>query len=393
MRTLILNSNNVVPNTDNSVYQYNFPAGNVNFKKGDRLALASVQMYYSTFNLTRLLQNYQFQYVWIDGRTITVNMPDGFYSIADISNYIQFVMFQQGHYLMDTNGTIYYFINLVVNSSTYQININTYPISTTLYPPTIYKVGVPTQAIISTSTPTTTVAWSIPVSPIIPMFVVLNNNFKDVIGYNTGYYPQGQTGYSTTVPTTSLAQAIITPAVNTTCDVTSIIGTALTVSSGSGSLGAGICISGTGIAKNTMIVSGSGSNWVVSISQTVGSVTGAIVYSQYNTQSPSYSTIQTFGSSSTPQVSPLSSYVLTCSLLQNNYAVPNSLLYSFSPSGDFGANFTVAPYQYSFIDIQAGQYNSFNVSFLDQNLNPVALQDSNLVILLVVMGEDEHMIK
>lgn len=390
MRTLILNSNNVVQNTNNSVYQYKFPGGNVNFQKGDRLALASVQMYYSTFNLTRLLQNYQFQYVWIDGRTITVNMPDGFYSISDISNYLQFVMFQQGHYLTDFNGTIYYFMNLTVNSSTYQININTYPINTTLYPPASYKLGTPTSAVITTSTPTVTVPWSIPVSAIVPMFVVLDNNFKQIIGYNAGFYPQGQSGYSTTVPTTSLSQATITNSTApSTFSITSITGTTMT---STGSLVAGMGISGTGITKGTMVVSGSGTSWVVSISQTVGAITGSY-YPQNASQTPSYSTIQTFGSVFTPQVSPLSSYVLTCSLLQNNYAVPNSLLYSFSPSGDFGANFTVAPYQYSFIDIQAGQYNYFNVSFLDQNLNPVALQDNNLVILLVIISNDEVMKK
>jgi hypothetical protein len=391
MRTLILNQNSVVPNTNNSVYQYKFPGGNVTFKKGDKLALASVQMYYSTFNISRLLQNYQFQYVWVDGSVITINMPDGFYSIADISNYLQFVMFQQGHYLTNASGTIFYFINLQVNSSTYQININTYPISQTLYPPSSYKLGVPTSGNITTSTPTTPVGWSIPSNSITPMLRVLNNSFQQVIGFNAGYYPQGQTGFSTTTPTTSLAQANISIAFNTIADINSIVGTTLTTGTVSiGAITIGMGISGAGIKPNTMIVSGSGSSWVVSISQTVGAVSGAVFYSSTLTQSPSYSTIQTFGSAITPQVSPLSSYVLTCSLLQNNYAVPNSLLYSFSPSGNFGANFTVAPYQYSFIDIQAGQYNSFNVSFLDQNLNPVALQDSNLVILLVIMGADEH---
>jgi hypothetical protein len=388
MRTLILNSNNVIANTGNSVYQYKFPGGNVNFQKGDRLALASVQMYYSTFNLSRLNNNYQFKYIWVDGRTITIDMPDGFYSIADISNYIQFVMFQQGHYLTDTSGTIYYFMNLTINSSTYQITINTYPISRTLYPPATYQLGIPTSGIITTSSPVTPVAWSIPTNSITPMLVVLDNKFQEVIGFNAGYYPQGQTEYATTPPTTSLAQAVITNSTApTTFTITSIVGTTLTTS-GSPALVAGMAITGTGIPKGTMIVSGSGNSWVVSISQTIGAITGTY-YPQNATQSPSYSTIQTFSSAFTPQVSPLSSYVLTCSLLQNNYAVPNSLLYSFSPSGEFGANFTVAPYQYSFIDIQPGQYNSFNISFLDQNLTPVVLQDNNLVILLVIEGADE----
>lgn len=387
MRTLILNSNNVVANTDNSVYQYRFPAGNVSFEKGDRLALASVQMYYSTFNLTRINNNNQFQYIWVDGRTITINMPDGFYTIDDISNYIQFVMFQQGHYLTDTDGTIFYFMNLTVNASTYQITINTYPMSRTLYPPSAYKLGTPTAGIITTSSPTTTVAWSIPTNPITPSLVVLNNNFTKVIGFNAGFYPQGQTGFSTTPPTTSLAQATITIGGTTTFSITSIVGTVLTTT-GSPALVAGMAITGTGIAQGTMIVSGSANTWVVSISQTIGAITGTF-FPITATQSPSYATIQTFSSAFTPQVSPLASYVLTCSLLQNNFAVPNSLLYSFSPSGNFGASFTVAPYQYSFIDIQAGQYNSFNVSFLDQNLRPVVLQDNNLVILLVIASKDE----
>jgi hypothetical protein len=107
------------------------------------------------------------------------------------------------------------------------------------------------------------------------------------------------------------------------------------------------------------------------------------------TQSPSYTTIQSFSSAFTPQVTPLSSYILTCNLVQNNYAVPNSLLYSFAPRGAFGEQFTISPPQYSFIDVQPGQYNSFEVSFLDQGLLPVALQDNNLVILLIIGDESE----
>ena len=41
MRTLIVNSSNVVAGTNNSVYKYDFPAGNVDFKVGQKLALGS----------------------------------------------------------------------------------------------------------------------------------------------------------------------------------------------------------------------------------------------------------------------------------------------------------------------------------------------------------------
>jgi len=387
MRTLIVNSSNVVANTNNSVFKYNFPAGNVEFMKGQKLALGSIQMYYSTFNITAAQGNNSFSYVWVDGREITITIPDGFYEIATLNDFLHFVMVQQGHYLLDSAGNYYYFITLVVNSSTYQIDVNCFPISLATYPVATYTIGTYTASTITTSSPTTPVLWSRPTSPITPMFRVLATNFRNIVGFQAGYYPQGQSGYASTIPTTPLAQAAITITATSTFSITSIVGTTLTTT-GSPALLAGMVISGTGITTGTYIVSGSANTWLVSVSQTIGAITGTF-YSMSASQSPSYSTIQSFSSTSVPQVSPLSSYVLTCNLLNNNFAIPNSLLYSFSPQAVFGSQFTIAPNQYSFIDIQPGQYNSFEVSFLDQNNIPTTLQDNNLVILLIIADKGE----
>jgi hypothetical protein len=387
MRTLIVNSSNVVANTNNSVFKYNFPAGNVEFMKGQKLALGSIQMYYSTFNITAAQGNNSFSYVWVDGREITITIPDGFYEIATLNDFLHFVMVQQGHYLLDSAGNYYYFITLVVNSSTYQIDVNCFPISLATYPVATYTIGTYTASTITTSSPTTPVAWSRPTNPITPMFRVLATNFRNIVGFQAGYYPQGATGFSSTIPTTALAQAAITITATSTFAITSIVGTTLTTT-GSPALLAGMVISGTGITTGTYIVSGSANTWLVSVSQTIGAITGTF-YSMSASQSPSYSTIQSFSSTSVPQVSPLSSYVLTCNLLNNNFAIPNSLLYSFSPQAVFGSQFTIAPNQYSFIDIQPGQYNSFEVSFLDQNNIPTTLQDNNLVILLIIADKGE----
>ena len=388
MRTLILNSSNVIANTNNSVYRYVFPAGSIYLKKGQKLALGSLQMYYSTFNITAAQSNNQYSYIWVDGREITITIPDGFYDLGQLNDFLHFVMVQQGHYLISTAGDYYYFITFAINSSNYTISLNTYPMSLATYPVASYSIGTYTTATITSSSPATPVAWSRPTSTVMPMVRILANNFRYIVGYNTGYYPQGAIGLATTVPTTPLAQAAITnsPA-STTFTITSIVGTALTTS-GSPSLLAGMVISGTGITQGTYIVSGSANAWVVSVSQTVGAITGTF-YSMGATQSPSYTTIQSFSSAFTPQITPLSSYILTCNLVQNNYAVPNSLLYSFAPRGAFGEQFTISPPQYSFIDVQPGQYNSFEVSFLDQRLLPVALQDNNLVILLIIGDESE----
>ena len=97
----------------------------------------------------------------------------------------------------------------------------------------------------------------------------------------------------------------------------------------------------------------------------------------------------TTSSTAIPQVSPLSSYLLKCSLVNNNYSIPNSLIYSFPPAGNFGAQFVVAPNQMSFIDCQTGYYNNLIVSITDQNDRGVVLLDPNMTVLLVI-DEDSH---
>jgi hypothetical protein len=69
MRTLILNSANILEGTNNSILSYEFIGGNINLKKGQKVALASLQMYYSTFNITSANKNNSFSYNWVDGTT------------------------------------------------------------------------------------------------------------------------------------------------------------------------------------------------------------------------------------------------------------------------------------------------------------------------------------
>jgi len=105
--------------------------------------------------------------------------------------------------------------------------------------------------------------------------------------------------------------------------------------------------------------------------------------------SSTVSVVTTTSSTAIPQVSPLSSYLLKCSIVNNNYSIPNSLIYSFPPSGGFGTQFVVAPNQMSFIDCQTGYYSNLIVTISDQNDRSVVLLDPNMTILLVI-DEDAH---
>lgn len=293
-KTLILNSSNIVEGTNNSILQYNFVGGGISLNKGQKIALANLQMYYSTFNITALNNNNSFSYTWVDGITYPVNIPNGFYTVNALNNFLHFTMVQNFHYLEASTGDFVYLITLDINPVLYSVQADIFGMSVALA--TAEGFTLPAGA-----------TWVIPTNFIVPSLVVLNNNFGLVIGFVAGSYPN----------------ALI-----------------------------------TGIPPA-------------------------------QTQSPVFTTNVQFLSSFTPQVSPVSSFILTCSLVNNNYAVPNNLVYSFAPEGYIGEQFTVAPNEYILVDILPAYYNSFQVSFLDQDFRPVAIQDPNMLIQFVITDEYE----
>lgn len=91
----------------------------------------------------------------------------------------------------------------------------------------------------------------------------------------------------------------------------------------------------------------------------------------------------------TPQVSPTQSIILACTLLNNKYSNPSTILYSFTSTNTaFGSLIESAPNQYSFVSIQDGSYPYFEVSFYKQDYSPLAINDTNLVIQLLITAEE-----
>lgn len=281
MRTLIINSNNVVANGFNDTYRYNFPVGAVEFKN-DAVAVASVNMYYSWFNITSSstgsqYNNNTFQYTWPSstGTTLhTVVIPDGYYSVSALNAYLQSVMVENGHFLVDGDGNYVYYLEFLENATYYSVQMNAFAFPSSL------PVGY-----------TNPNSLTFPAQSRTPQLIVMSsNNFKDIIGFSAGTYP---------------------------------------------------------------------------------AVTQSTTFTQL--------------SNNTPQVSPVSSLIMTCNLLNNRYAIPSTLLYSFTPAGTaFGDIISVQPPEMSFVDIQDGTYTDITIEFRDQNFNRVAIRDPNLVILLVI---------
>ena len=100
-----MNSSNLVQDGQNNKLIYKFP-NSVVFKNNS-IAVSSVSMYYSWFNISRAFMNNTFSYSWTQGTTITtyqVVIPDGLYEISQINAYLQFVMISNNTYLIDASG-------------------------------------------------------------------------------------------------------------------------------------------------------------------------------------------------------------------------------------------------------------------------------------------------
>lgn len=276
---LIINGNNLETDIYDNKYRYTFPLGNVNFKNS-KIAVSSVSIYYSWFNISAENNNNSFSFTWYDAGSTTflVTIDDGFYDITALNSYLQDFFIDNDLYLIDGTGDFVYYLEFVENLVYYSIQVNSYPIPTSL------PAGFTEPA-----------GWSgYPIAASTPLLIINSTTtFSDIVGISPGTFP-------------------------------------------------------------------------------------AV------TQATNFSLLSDF----TPQVSVVQSIILTCDLLNNRYSIPNTILYSFSPSQvGFGSLIFSEPTEHEYIDIQDGTYPFIQISFLDQSFNPIFVRDTNLVVQLLIKNE------
>lgn len=133
MRVIVLNSNNLVQDGQNNKLVYKFP--NSAYFKNNYIAVSSVSMYYSWFNITSTYTNNQFSYTWTNGGTTTtynITIPDGLYEVSTLNNFLQYTFIQNGNYLIDASGNNVYYAEFILNPSRYAVQLNTYLVPTSL---------------------------------------------------------------------------------------------------------------------------------------------------------------------------------------------------------------------------------------------------------------------
>jgi hypothetical protein len=196
--TLVLNSSNALASNKNT-YVFNFIGGNFTVKNDAEICVSNISIPYSWYNVSSTYNNKQFQFTWTVGSTTTtytITLPDGFYLISDINQYLELYCQQNGFYLVNSSGNYVYYIQLIENVNYYKIQLLTYAVPTSL--PSGW-----TQPSNFAGYPTVSTA---------PSFIVLNNNFTNLVGFNVGTYGGGNADSSTlsnNVPQGSVVNSVV----------------------------------------------------------------------------------------------------------------------------------------------------------------------------------------
>lgn len=168
---------------------------------GKEVALGQLMIYYSWRNITATFGNNTGLSYTLNGTTYNITFPDGYYSVGDISGFIQQAMFNNGHYLVDGNGDNIYYIALQENPVYYGV--------------TATFTKMPTSLPSGWSNPA-----SLPLNGATTYVNITNQNFGDLIGFTNGTYPASPIAASyTNVNNTKTPQVHPVSTVNICCNL------------------------------------------------------------------------------------------------------------------------------------------------------------------------------
>jgi hypothetical protein len=173
---------------------YYIRQGDSNVKPGDSL---SVQNVYSSNGINHCKKYFisadtSFQYQWVDSNYYTVNIPSGNYNTEELNNIFKTTMTSNKHYFIkNLNNSYVYLLNISYNDYTNKIELQSLKTTYDIFNSTEYSLPLgnnwwnqlylyPDSAGDAASRTNITL-W--------PGFKILDNIFKDAIGFSNGNYP------------------------------------------------------------------------------------------------------------------------------------------------------------------------------------------------------------
>ena len=121
MNTLILNKTNATAQAN--TFQYYFIGSGYEIKPGSKIAISSITIPYSWFNVTKNT-NTLIEIIWPNIATPYVfTLDPGFYTVNDIQYFLELKMQTLGLYLKDPSGNYVYYFKMVYNVVYYSVQI------------------------------------------------------------------------------------------------------------------------------------------------------------------------------------------------------------------------------------------------------------------------------
>lgn len=102
---------------------------------------------------------------------------------------------------------------------------------------------------------------------------------------------------------------------------------------------------------------------------------------------------QSLLSNFSPELNPVSTIVILCSLINNTFATQNQILYAFAPGNTaFGSYVSINPPQEIWLNCSRGMFSGFTLTFVDQTLRfPVPMNDPSTTIILSVRDTPDNL--
>ena len=178
MRTIVINSSNHVEGTRNK-FVYTFPS-QLKLTENHRIGVSGISMYNSTFNIEAKRGNNTITLIWnADSQTShTFTFPDGYYSVAQMNEFLQQGMILNNLYVINSSGQYVYFVELVTNSRRCSVQLNVYYLPTSANA-TTRGYTKPSGAFLN-----------YPIANKCPQLTI-GAHFGSLIGFEAGSYPTG----------------------------------------------------------------------------------------------------------------------------------------------------------------------------------------------------------
>ena len=281
-KLIVINSSNYVANSTN-VFSYTLPQS-VKLTNKSKIAVASLSVYNSTFNITAARGNntVTFTFPSATPQTKTYTIADGYYSASDLNWFLQSKMYADNLYVTSNSGTnVVYFYEIVQNAVQYAIQLNAYYLPTSANATTL-GYSQPSGA-----------TWTYPATNACPQ-LQFGSAFGSLLGFAAQTYPS------------------------------------------------------TAAATNQSKVS-----------------------------------------ETTPNISPVDSYILTCNMINSKYSIPSNYFFSIPLTGALGSLITYNSSSLVYNDVAPNVYSNIVINFYDQLFNRLQMTDREIVLTIAIDDSQE----